>query len=410
MSGDALEESLAAFFVRDEAKVGEVFHGKAADGNGDRQGRCARDWDDEDLLSHGFLDEFTTRVVDAGGACVGDLGHRLAFFNLVDKMSQAFVVGVGVDGAEGLFDAVMGQEFGGDAGVFANDNADLLEGFKGSQGDILEISDGGCDDVERSGHGGVVAYFSLSSNRLYYSRMLPRSLSPLALLLVSACLFGFGCKPGWNDPFAAQRSQRVSGSPAQLAFMPPVMQETPKANEAELAVKEVRSALEMLSAATSFRSSLKLPSSNGMTTAVLEYSKGQGMHGTLQVPGPVTAEVYALGSKTYYRAQSGPWEDLTGTEQGSLLTTQLQQALTLTGEEGESPLQDAKQIVEMSMDRSGCRLVVFRPLTAKDPKETVSVCIKQGYPTFISAQGETAGVVEARYWDFGADIRFTAPR
>lgn len=240
--------------------------------------------------------------------------------------------------------------------------------------------------------------------------MLSRSLPPLTLLLLSACLFGFGCKPGWNDPFAAQRGQRVSGSPAQLAFMPAVMQEAPKANEAELAVKEVRSALQQLANAPSFRSSLKLPSANGMTTAVLEYAKGQGMHGTLQAPGPVTAEVYALGSKIYYRAQSGAWEDLSGTEQGKLLTDQLQQTITLTENDGDLPLKEASQIVEMSMDRSGCRLVVFRPLTAVDPKETVSVCIKQGYPTFISAQGETAGVVEARYWDFGTDIRFTAPR
>jgi len=52
---------------------------------------------------------------------------------------------------EGLRDAIMVQELGRVAGVLCGDDIDLFEDAQRPQGDVLEVPDGGGDDIQAAG-------------------------------------------------------------------------------------------------------------------------------------------------------------------------------------------------------------------------------------------------------------------
>lgn len=240
-----------------------------------------------------------------------------------------------------------------------------------------------------------------------------RSSLPFGAVLISLCLMGFGCKPGWNDPLATIEKNRPEPvSPAQPVRTVATTNPSQYPITPTQAVDLVQNALKNLDDAKSFRSTIRFPSPGGFTTAVLEIDKKQGMHGTLQAPGPVINEIYLLNQKVYFRTQSAEWLDLTGTAEGQQEQQLMNSIFNVTGDDlsAKDLISDSSQVIDISQDRSGCMLVIFRPKIAKRPDDTVSMCIKNGRPTQIIASNSDGQALEARYWDYGKSFIFVAPK
>jgi len=110
-------------------------------------------------------DEAIARVADERHAGVTDEGDLGALLHGDDEFGGAghFVVFVIAD--EGFADFIMGEEFLRVAGVFAGDLVGFFEDAKSAEGDVLEVADGGADEVEAAAgvgrsdeHGGSLAW------------------------------------------------------------------------------------------------------------------------------------------------------------------------------------------------------------------------------------------------------------
>lgn len=106
-----------------------------------------------DLFVDGGFEEAHAGVGDTGHAGIGDDGDGGTVAELLDELCGAHGLVVLVVGDEGFVDSVVLEEDSGVAGVFCRDEVDGAKGIEGSEGDISEIADGSCDEVE---HGFVL--------------------------------------------------------------------------------------------------------------------------------------------------------------------------------------------------------------------------------------------------------------
>ncbi len=142
-----------AFFGGEEAVEAEGAGlvgcaGEAAGGEGRDDGVGSGDGIDGDAGVDGGRGNEPAGVGDAGRACVADDGDPGAGFEVGDQFGGAagLVVHVVAEGRCG--DAEVVQQLLGLACVLAGDAIDGAEDTKGAEGDVFEIADRGCDEVE----------------------------------------------------------------------------------------------------------------------------------------------------------------------------------------------------------------------------------------------------------------------
>ena len=98
-----------------------------------------------------FLDEKEAGIRDTGRAGIRDERYRDAIHELPDDgcaLGRFVVLEVA---RHGHVDAEVGQQRARTSSVLAGDEAYLLQDPEGAQGDVLEVADGGGDDVEGTG-------------------------------------------------------------------------------------------------------------------------------------------------------------------------------------------------------------------------------------------------------------------
>lgn len=230
-----------------------------------------------------------------------------------------------------------------------------------------------------------------------------RSASLFGLSLCALILFGFGCKPGWNDPY-----YRFRNSTSTRQTLSPSEQQK-RWQELEKGLQTIQTAIQNLSNASSFKANIHFPLGVGYVTGGLEFSREQGIHGTLQAPGPVVTELYAVNDQILFKSKDTDWLDVSGTEEGKTVKDQLMSAFLFTADRDRSGLiADASQIEEVAPDRSGCTLYTF--VTSGEAPQRVSMCVKNSYPTYIMTMDDDGKVTEIRYRDFNESISFVLPK
>lgn len=135
----------------EEADEVEFVGGQAAGGEGsDDCAGAGYGFDTEAGFEDGADDAFAG-VADSGGSGIGDEGDGLTLLEELEYLSGALIF-VEAEGAEeGFADIEMFQEQAGVAGVLSGDTMTVLEDAEGPCGDVLQVADGGGDEVERAG-------------------------------------------------------------------------------------------------------------------------------------------------------------------------------------------------------------------------------------------------------------------
>jgi hypothetical protein len=140
-----------AALVRKEANEVELAGGETA--HGQRGDECAgtRDGFDAESGVEGSADDAFTGITDAGGSGVGDKGDALLLLKSFEDLCGAAGLVKPEAAEKRLADLVVGEEPPRMAGVFGDDDIAFAESAEGAQGDVLEVPDGGGDEVKSAG-------------------------------------------------------------------------------------------------------------------------------------------------------------------------------------------------------------------------------------------------------------------
>lgn len=148
-------ESAAAFTTArgEEAGKEEFLVGHAGGGERGERGGRSRNGNDGNAMADAKGNETMAGVGDEGHTGVADESDSCALFEGEDEFGSAseFVVFVVAD--EGLVNVVVGEELLCVARVFAGDLVDFFQDAEGAQRDVLEIADGGADEIEAADGG-----------------------------------------------------------------------------------------------------------------------------------------------------------------------------------------------------------------------------------------------------------------
>lgn len=142
--------ALAGFHGEESGEV-EFVGGKSRGGEACHQGARARDGFNAEPGGDDLGDDAGSGVGDAGGAGVGDERDDGAGAEAVGDLggTAGFVEPEVRD--HGLPDVEVLEELAGVAGVLGGDEVTVPEDAEGTQRDVLEVPDGGGDEVERAG-------------------------------------------------------------------------------------------------------------------------------------------------------------------------------------------------------------------------------------------------------------------
>jgi hypothetical protein len=228
----------------------------------------------------------------------------------------------------------------------------------------------------------------------------------LAAGTMSLALFGFGCKkPDQLPDVGVRPSTSAFGTPV-LPNAPVAPKPKPKPSaEREVAIANLSKALQALGQTNSFRSQLIAQTPNGSLTGDLEYTKTQGFHGKLRLPGPVDAEILVTDADVFFRTGTSSFQSIKDTQQGMELG-QLTRAQFDVAQATSSIFTADTQLLDVRED-FGCRLFVFER-DINNTTETNQFCVKDGLPIYISSATPDRRL-EFRYRDFNQPIQFPKP-
>ncbi len=236
------------------------------------------------------------------------------------------------------------------------------------------------------------------SNRPYLS------FAALALLALS----GFGCKKTSTTAVILGRTNPLAQIADNKADAPTLRVPQPTFNAVE-AADYLRTVMRNFSQVRSFRASLKIPIGTSFATGQLE-SEGTKMHGKLQLPGPVTTELYLIEKDIWFRSGTSSWENLAGTAEGEQTANLLRNTFSLGGSSSPtSTIAENAVVTQITEDPSGCKLYVLNQPSQEGGVETIALCVKNDLPNFLSAQTPDGKTVEVRYWDYNRAFNLYAP-
>src|SRR5574341_1195116 len=137
--------------VREKALEYETVSGQAGDREGGNGRGCAGDGDDGNALMHGEIDRKIPGVRNARRARIGHEGDAFSVKQPRDEHGSFFFLVVIVVACERRMDVIPGEELLSMARILGRDTVRFLQNAHRPEGDVLQVADGGGDDVESSG-------------------------------------------------------------------------------------------------------------------------------------------------------------------------------------------------------------------------------------------------------------------
>ncbi|HEU0051407.1 MAG TPA: hypothetical protein VFQ60_05135 [Patescibacteria group bacterium] len=231
-----------------------------------------------------------------------------------------------------------------------------------------------------------------------------------SLVLLSA--FGFGCKktppPTQHNSYLDDITPltRMVGSKPKQTTQPQAPQPAPVPQKApDQNLIALKQAVQQFGSVKSFRASLVIPTAAGSVTGTVEFARGTGLHGMLNLPEAIVTEIYLLGNSVLFRANTSTWTDLSGTTEGKQVADLFQNAFSVSDGNADITIPADAQIIGTGTDPSGCRLFIY---AARSQAGTTQVCVKNGLPIRFLSQAPL-GNVEVSYRDFNQPIRIQSP-
>lgn len=141
----------------------------------------------------------------------------------------------------------------------------------------------------------------------------------------------------------------------------------------------------------------------------MEFSRTEGMHGTIKLTPDVTTELYLIGENIFFRSNTSTWLNLAYTQEGKDLSQLFQSALTLAQDRKENMISESAQLEHKEEDKArGCRRFTFSQLNFSGEREAWQICAAQELPVHIIAP-TIGGPAEFRYHDFNQPISIKPP-
>lgn len=239
-----------------------------------------------------------------------------------------------------------------------------------------------------------------------------RSRSLLFLVPIFFLVFaGFGCKKRTTGTLYPVPS--ISGG-VKATTTPPVYVKDPnKPKDQEPGLNPdivtLRQVMKNLVAAQSFRAKMLIPTEEGQMNGDIEFARGKGLHGVLNLPNQSTTEIYLMGNDILFRANTSSWTNLAFTPEGVRMAALFSSAFSLQGAGTTSTISDSARMTSITDDPSGCKLYVFQqPVGGTGLTERVQICVKDNLPMFFRVRTQ-AGDVEVAYRDFNQKIDIIRP-
>lgn len=140
---------IAIFFVsREKSLEGESSRRPSGQCEGGDAGICAGQGGHLDMVFNAQSDEGLARIGYGGGSGIGDEGDVGSGEKLVDKFPAFLVFIELVVACRGGMNVEMPEEMAAGAGVLGSNQVDFFQNAQHVEGDVLEVSDGGCAEVE----------------------------------------------------------------------------------------------------------------------------------------------------------------------------------------------------------------------------------------------------------------------
>ncbi len=173
--------------------------------------------------------------------------------------------------------------------------------------------------------------------------------------------------------------------------------------------KELLGVVDRFKNTKSFRSKITITGPNKNINALLEFSKPDRFHGTVQnIGSTTTAEIISVGTSFYMRVSDQPWMNLTKTINAKTIGTTLNN--TLNGNANVDMLgKDAAIPVTKSYDGlQGCDVYKTQIKTPEGKANDISVCVVNGLPKALDVS-TTEGPVHIEYYDINAVFLIEKP-
>ncbi|MSR85068.1 hypothetical protein EXS71_01335 [Candidatus Uhrbacteria bacterium] len=238
-----------------------------------------------------------------------------------------------------------------------------------------------------------------------------KSLTLLAAFIFGLTLFGFGCK---KDTAMNKASINSFDQPATTSTQPikkptTPTQPTPAAPAPSSDILYLKQVMKNLLQVRSFRASMSVPSTDGTLTGEIEFVRQGGLHGTLNLPGQITSEVYLLGQDIFFRTGTSTWINLSAKPEGKKAAELFQSAFSLNADETSIPISNSARVLGISDDPQGCKLYTITQSKSdgSGPQQS-QICVKNDLPVYLKAPGDQ-GIVQVSYRDFNTDIKLNPP-
>jgi hypothetical protein len=229
-----------------------------------------------------------------------------------------------------------------------------------------------------------------------------RLIVPLLLIAV----FGFGCKKAEPTP----ATPPVPNAEAPTATSVPVT--APVNVGVSRDVLYARQVLRNLSEANAFRASMVVPTANGIVTTSLDYSRANGILGTIQVPtadgGKQSADLFANDAEIWFRQGTSTWQNLTNTPEGKNFQTVFQNAFNYQ-DRYQSTVADTATLTSKTDDASaGCSRYAFAQTSENGGTQTFTLCVTADLPVYLTIDGPF-GQIEVHYKDVNGTVDVKRP-
>ena len=232
---------------------------------------------------------------------------------------------------------------------------------------------------------------------------------PIAILVLSLALVGFGCRrPGVNT---ASNTQVI---PVKTETVTPFDPNTPRPVDQQGPSPEgllARQALKNLSIAKTYRTTMIIPTASGTVKASADVNREQGVMGRLEIPnaqGMLSSDIYISGETIFFRQNTSTWTDISKTEEGKQFTTLFQNAIAPNEADISLIVSDNTRTIEIKEDASGCKLYVLNQVDETGTRVPYQICIRNDLPSYISIQ-TAAGILTTTYTDINGLVEIKRP-
>lgn len=201
---------------------------------------------------------------------------------------------------------------------------------------------------------------------------------------------GLGCKSPQEKLEERLRNANIISSETAIQDEGPLVypepepiDDTPNPSPDIIYLREV---MRNLSQAETFRAKVGVPVQGGEADISVDFNKSIGMYGRMRIDidNELTiSDVFLSDDEIHFRANTGTWTNITGTEQAQVLQALFRHA-TLPNSGAENFVSKYAEMQEKTSNESGCELYAFKQYNELRARvELFQICVKNSFPVYI---------------------------